>query len=548
MRLASVLALAAVGLPCAARAAVKVLVNGGTSDVLVGAANCKTLGLNITWTLPQVPVGGDKVQVLGLRSASNCTSLTVSDPDKVFFTQSPPAAQAGAFVVTSAQQMVILSTSDGGVSSTCDDPLVTARTSANPLTTVACVQYQFPPSLTTGTQVDTGSVNVSFALAKPQPPTNLDVAGGDLHLRISWSPGDAAEKIGSYDVHVVPAGQTPDGGPADTVTGTSDDLTHTDDGTKLQNDAGYSVTVVATDVYGNVSDPSAAALGSPHAVADFYNHYRDVGGGALGGCSSGGTGAWVAGLALVALLFARRKRKGALLALALLAPAARAADPPPRKALIGFDIGRYDPQVDSESSLNGATPYHDVFGSRKPLRYQLEVDWEVAHPFGSLLVGGKIGFWQNAGKAVELQPVNGQFVQSQDSVTLDIIPFSALLTWRFDWLADRYPRFPFVPYAQAGLSRALWISYNGTGSVSHPERVSGGSGSGWTNGYTTALGMALNLNAIDPSLAREAYIDTGIQRSSLFAEYGWTHLDNFGKSGALILSDKGWRFGLAVEF
>ena len=41
---------------------------------------------------------------------------------------------------------------------------------------------------------------------------------------------------------------------------------------------------------------------------------------------------------------------------------------------------------------------------------------------------------------------------------------------------------------------------------------------------------------------------TGIQRTSLFAEYGWTRLDDFHKSGTLILSDRAWRFGLSVEF
>jgi hypothetical protein len=58
----------------------------------------------------------------------------------------------------------------------------------------------------------------------------------------------------------------------------------------------------------------------------------------------------------------------------------------------------------------------------------------------------------------------------------------------------------------------------------------------------------LSLNSIDPELAREAYLDTGIQRTSIFAEYGWTYLSNYHKAGALILSDHAWRFGLAVEF
>ena len=98
---------------------------------------------------------------------------------------------------------------------------------------------------------------------------------------------------------------------------------------------------------------------------------------------------------------------------------------------------------------------------------------------------------------------------------------------------------------------ALWSSFNGRGDVSKGDvstRTGGGRGSGWSYGYTTALGVALNLDAIDAGLAREAYIDMGIQRTAAFAEYGWTHLDDFRKGGSLILSDRAWRFGVSVEF
>jgi hypothetical protein len=172
----------------------------------------------------------------------------------------------------------------------------------------------------------------------------------------------------------------------------------------------------------------------------------------------------------------------------------------------------------------------------------------VAHPFGSFLLGATAGFWQNYGKAILRDTPPGEPIQrSSDTTTLNVIPFGLIATYRFDWLADRWPRFPFIPYAQAGLMRALWASYNGTGAVSKGT-TAGGRGSGWTNGYTTALGFAVNLNAIDLELAREAYVDTGIQRTSFFAEYGWTYLNNFHRSGQLILSDHAWRFGLAVEF
>src|SRR5205814_4110932 len=77
MRLASFLAVFAA--PAAVLAAVTVSVNGSPSTVpvLVGAANCKTLSLNTAWTLVAAPVGGDKVQVMGVRNSSTCTSTTV---------------------------------------------------------------------------------------------------------------------------------------------------------------------------------------------------------------------------------------------------------------------------------------------------------------------------------------------------------------------------------------------------------------------------------------------------------------------------------------
>ena len=52
--------------------------------------------------------------------------------------------------------------------------------------------------------------------------------------------------------------------------------------------------------------------------------------------------------------------------------------------------------------------------------------------------------------------------------------------------------------------RALWASFNGVGSVSKDPNSAGGTGSGWTWGYTTALGVAIALDALDPELSREA--------------------------------------------
>jgi hypothetical protein len=239
---------------------------------------------------------------------------------------------------------------------------------------------------------------------------------------------------------------------------------------------------------------------------------------------------------------------------ALLAPQARAQvftsqgyQRPPRFLLVAVKADRYDPKIDSEPGLTGS-PYHQIFGGRIPLRWQVEVDWEFWHPFGSFMIGGTVGYWQNIGKGLIAPGQANAGSKSDDTALLDVIPFGVVLTYRFDVLADKWPRFPVIPYGQIGLTRALWASFNGVGNVSPDPTGRGGHGSGWTWGYTTALGLALALDSLDPDLSREAYLDTGIQRTTIFAEYGWTRLDGFHNNSSLILSDRAWRFGLAMEF
>jgi len=541
-------ALAAALAPLAASAAT-LTVNGSSQDVRIGFDQCKALGLAVNWTL-STAAAADRVRLIGASSGSSACGATTATtpPDHTFVPDKTPTSLSESFAIQ-AQDMVLINT-DAGVQP-CDDPQVTQRSSANPLTNTLCVQRLTTDLFNTLSLGESASVSVKFALAPPFPPDNVQITPGDRHLKVFWSKGDPAEDIAQYQVHVVSGdGGTP-GNAVQTVTSTNADVSKTDDGQTLLNDAGYVVTVVAKDTYSNVSEPSIEVTGFPVATADFYDHYRDLGGRAQGGCSSSGASVSIAVAALALALLLRRRRRArngsALIALfALLAPAARADEQLHPRFLIAFKMDRYDPRIDSEPGLTGR-PYHDVFHGRAPPRYQLEFDWEVAHPFGALLVGATVGFWQNTGKALLRSSTPGNLQPSGDTATLNIFPFGLIATYRFDWLANRWERFPFIPYAQIGLMRAYWASLNGTGDIS-VDRVNGGRGAGWVNGYTTALGIALNLNAVDPSLAREAYNESGIQRTSLFAEYGWTHLNNFNKSGALVLSDHAWRFGLAVEF
>ena len=337
------------------------------------------------------------------------------------------------------------------------------------------------------------------------------------------------------------------------------------DSAALKNDVTYAFAVRGIDSFGNTSLVSDVFFGTPKAIDDFYNHYRGSGGENQGGCATLGNAGWIVALLGLALLF-RRKRSGAALLLAATIGAGagaraeeerfskseerflKADERPPRRLLFALKIDRYDPQIDTEAGLvaQAARPYHDIFHGRAPLRWQLEVDWQVAHPFGALLIGGTVGYWQNISKGLNHETG----LPSDDTALLDVVPVGLIATYRFDWPADRF-NVPIIPYAQLGLQKAYWASFNGRGDVSRFRSApadSGDRGSGWTTGWTSALGFALALDWLDPSLAREAFNDIHLQRTSLFAEYGWTNLTGFGKSKALILSDRAWRFGLALEF
>jgi uncharacterized protein (TIGR03382 family) len=549
----AILACAVLSLPFAARAQSFTLtspeaITFGTSttpQIYIGAADCAANEvLNFHWDFTAIGgVGaGQEVFVVKSHSASACNTTTA--PTGVGESQSQTSTNITGDDSSTASAMIL--DPDGGLPGGCTNTTVS---SASPYSTFYCIQLQ---STGISTGLTAQQIQINYATQPPTPPTQIVVQPGDTHFKVYWQPGNASENISTYDVHVALG----DAGITDTSVGhaaeTSSlnaDVTTTDDGKALVNGNTYTVQILANDVYGNISALSDNAQATPVNILDFYQLYRQDGGSATGGggCSSAGAATWIAVLALAVGIAARRRkraRNGAALVVffALLAPRAQAqqADRPLRYLLVGLKIDRYDPKVDSEAGLTG-DPYKAVFGTRAPLRWQLEVDWEAWHPYGTFMIGATLGYWQNFGHGL----VKATGLPSEDTALLDVMPFGIVATYRFDKIADWWPRWPVIPYAQAGLMRALWASFNGTGDVSTSP---GARGSGWTWGYTTALGFAVPLDAFDPDLSREAYSDTGVQRSSVFAEYGWTHLDNFGGTGVLILSDRAWRFGVSIEF
>ena len=538
----------------AAHAVITITANGSaTGPLRFGRAQCD----NNTAVVFTFNLGTDFIgQTVTLRATDKGDCITAGTNDKTY--TFPTTTNT---ITINVQDFLLRSTAG------CS----TASTSATPGVAYLCVS--FPVTSLASTTTETGVYAVNYALQPPAVPIGLAAQPGDSHLRLNWSPGNPADNIATYDVFAVLSGQTLAVGerPAQTVSSATADVQRTDDGTSLRNGVSYDLAVRATDIYQNTSAISGPLAVTPVQIDDFYNRYRNAGGRAAGGggCAAGGEAGLLGGLVLLAFAAARRRREwgkiarrswgragsaSLLLALGLLgaAPPARAElsnlgvpqqEVPVRRMLFALKIDRYDPQIDSEPGLTG-TPYHDIFRGRAPLRWQLEADWEAWHPFGSVLLGGTVGFWQNIGRGI----IHSSGVRSDDTALLDIVPFSAIATYRFDWVADRVRWLPIIPYAQVGLAAALWTSFAGNGNVSRGTSPAGGRGSGWTYGYTTALGFALSLDAISPDLSNEGRMDIGLKRTSLFAEYGWTRLDDFHSGRGLVLSDRAWRFGLSLEF
>jgi uncharacterized protein (TIGR03382 family) len=537
-------ALAALIAPAARAQTVTVTTDAtGVNPVNLGLQDCiDNRSIVFKWNLNVTPTASDTVRIFITKDTASCSAT--SEPTTA---PSPPLIQPTTVQqsdqATATAKQLLLDLPNG-----CAN---TEHKATSPFTVFFCVRRTTPPSVLGGGGLSTGTLQVNFALVPPNAPSPPVATPGDSHLRMDWTSNDSGDQ--TYDVYVVPTLTPVD--PArrarSKIAGTNTDVTNDSAGNALVNDRDYDLFVRSTDAFGNNSALSSpASHGRPIQIDDFYTHYRSSGGSAHGGggCSTGGGAGLLAAAVLVAALF-RRRRGGAIAAsLIALAPAAAPAadwtglDRAPRRWLVAFKLDRYDPQIDTEKGLNGAQPYHDIFHGRAPPRYQLEVDYQALHPFGAVLFGLTAGFWQNHGKG--LLPSTG--APSNDNATINIVPVGFVAGYRLDWFADRYRWLPIVPYAQVGLTAALWASFNGAGNVTNAP--SGGRGSGWSYGYTTALGVAIDLGAIDLGLAREAYVDTGIQRTSIFAEYGWTRLNDFGKAGTLILSDRAWRFGVSVEF
>jgi hypothetical protein len=224
----------------------------------------------------------------------------------------------------------------------------------------------------------------------------------------------------------------------------------------------------------------------------------------------------------------------ALAVAAAAAPARAEFKPSPRWGSFEISVGGWRPKIDNE--FGGlAFPYRDTFGTSKALFVRGDAAYTVYLGYGSVDLGGGLGYMEKYGKGF-LQ----DGTRAPGSTALQVVPIRAHVTYRFDWLAERYG-IPFAPYARFSIDRYHWRVNNGAGNVSKtlPTATSPTilSGNGATMGWSLSGGVALQLDFFDKQLTKDMDNSTGINHSYLFVDFTKSKINDFNSKTSWDLSD-----------
>lgn len=250
----------------------------------------------------------------------------------------------------------------------------------------------------------------------------------------------------------------------------------------------------------------------------------------------------------------------------------------PQRFMFELKFTPYSPKIDQSAGLGaGQTPFADLFnpqfdekgkptkGKQPGYRLLTSVEFDVQflrRAFGNFGIGLTTGFYRRTTHGFELAPQTTTSAQgvtttsfvpctvpnctrSGDQTSLNVLPLSALLVYRFDLLANKY-HIPLVPYFKVGLAYYIWWIENGSGfgSVAQkPESAYGG-----TFGFVLNPGIALQLDFIERGVARTLDGELGINHTYLFCELNYANVNGFGASNKLNLSDTMLNAGIAFEF
>ncbi|HEX3694563.1 MAG TPA: MXAN_2562 family outer membrane beta-barrel protein [Polyangia bacterium] len=204
-------------------------------------------------------------------------------------------------------------------------------------------------------------------------------------------------------------------------------------------------------------------------------------------------------------------------------------------------FGPYTPDIDSEFSTPGRTPYKTFFGSGSRLMSQIEFDWQILHRVGSLAVGAGVGYFS---ATADSPAANGSGLTA-DTSNLQIIPFSLSAVYRFDYLFQER-QIPVVPYGKFGFDYDLWRIDDANGQIATDAR--GGHARGGVFGWHVAAGLALVLDFIDPDAARSFDDELGVNHTSIFVEFSHADISGLGEPNKIHLGDTTWAAGILFEF
>lgn len=223
------------------------------------------------------------------------------------------------------------------------------------------------------------------------------------------------------------------------------------------------------------------------------------------------------------------------LSLALAAQAARAQfeSGTGKWGSIELGGGPYRPRVDKD--LGTGTPYRDVFGGKPAPFWRLHLAKAVWDGAGVLEVGFKTGFFSKSGHALEV----GTGTRTGDRATFNVLPTSLTLTYRPDFLYERYG-FPLLPYGRVALERYNWWT----------TKESKWTKKGATNGWSATAGVAFVIDFLDPQAGRELDQEVGVNHTALYLDVTKSKVDDFGSKKSWDLSEDviAWSGGLLLVF
>ena len=213
-------------------------------------------------------------------------------------------------------------------------------------------------------------------------------------------------------------------------------------------------------------------------------------------------------------------------------------DVSPQYAAFELRFGPYKPKVDENTNQ---PVYESFFGDGQRFMFGFEVDWQAYRvPYvGTLGIGASWSYTQMSATNIIPDMAVGDQADVSQASSLNIMPIYAVAVLRIDTFAKNL-RVPLVPYVKLGPSFAFWWVNDGLGTATSD---SGTKGEDTSFGIQAAVGGMFLLDILEPTAARAADSDGGVNNSYIFFEWS---MSNYG-GDQMNVGSNNWVTGLAFE-